>query len=703
MDITYFLQDNVKIPSSSSNALLHKFVSYLNKLIKNNTINLLEFTFMVQFAKSGGSIVNIVWLTNIINKIATPELIELAQSAFPKLFTSKAPTLQYDNSQITTDLIESKRNILEYTSDQITAIREILNFIGDHKRKAFGLYGYAGTGKTTTIVELVNFLLANKYIKKIAFTAPTNKAVNIMKAKMRSNIKALAEKITGRTSPNDEFNLEDVIDELQKFGLTIDFITIHRLLNYKNDFDIEGGRIFVRKGPSMIMNYDLVIIDECSMIPVQIVTHLFEDLRTAGMDGDNYKHIPKLIFSGDPCQLPSVNERVSVIFIKNKAQLPFDFFSKTMDQQPSKSKAQPKKLLKSTVDTINERYQSLTTEILDMKYVVLKEVVRNKIDNVVNLCYNIREWVEEIIKAPTLNKYVGIGVHMYRYNPKIPKTESTWFQKFLSLQQQNTSGNTSNIILTWTNRQTDDYNNSIRRIQFKDKPTIEKYEIGDILMLNDFYNFDETFIKAPQASKNKFYTSEQIKVVAITTTTKDQPLFVEHISKTIIKLKNAEAILSKYRTLLKILNSKTKRQYKVWKLSVQKLSEALIKDTIPELYPIYVLHDNSAPILDADKELSLGLIKKFRASITTEFMDQSAKIDKEIIRPLWRQWNKIFIDPFAKVNYGNAHSVHKSQGSSFYNVFVDSDDILNNPNPDEAKRCIYTALTRASNEIHLLL
>ena len=87
-------------------------------------------------------------------------------------------------------------------------------------------------------------------------------SINIMKAKMRSNIKALAEKITGKkySTDTENFNLEDVIDDLQKFGVTIDFITIHRLLNYKNDFDIEGGRIFVRGGKSTITNYELVIL-----------------------------------------------------------------------------------------------------------------------------------------------------------------------------------------------------------------------------------------------------------------------------------------------------------------------------------------------------------------------------------------------------------------------------------------------------------
>ena len=74
-----------------------------------------------------------------------------------------------------------------------------------------------------------------------------------------------------------------------------------------------------------------------------------------------------------------------------------------------------------------------------------------------------------------------------------------------------------------------------------------------------------------------------------------------------------------------------------------------------------------------------------------------------ILKQLWKEWNKIFNEPFANTNIGCSISCHKSQSSTYFNVFVDADDILNNPNTDEAKRCIYTALTRASNEIHILI
>ena len=103
------------------------------------------------------------------------------------------------------------------------------------------------------------------FIGELAFTAPTNKAVNIMKSKMRSNLKSLAEIITGRKYNNENFNLDDVIDDINHFGVKVDFITIHRLLNYKNDFDTEGDRIFIRGGSSSITNYEVVIVDECKL------------------------------------------------------------------------------------------------------------------------------------------------------------------------------------------------------------------------------------------------------------------------------------------------------------------------------------------------------------------------------------------------------------------------------------------------------
>jgi exodeoxyribonuclease-5 len=46
-------------------------------------------------------------------------------------------------------------------------------------------------------------------------------------------------------------------------------------------------------------------------------------------------------------------------------------------------------------------------------------------------------------------------------------------------------------------------------------------------------------------------------------------------------------------------------------------------------------------------------------------------------------------------------TAHKSQGSTFENVFVDVQNIWRNPNKEEAMQCLYVACSRASH--HLIL
>ena len=78
-------------------------------------------------------------------------------------------------------------------------------------------------------------------------------------------------------------------------------------------------------------------------------------------------------------------------------------------------------------------------------------------------------------------------------------------------------------------------------------------------------------------------------------------------------------------------------------------------------------------------------------------------ITKSIIRSLWKEFNDKFIATFANVNISMSITTHKAQSSTYFNVFVDADDILNNINSDEAKRSLYTACSRTSNELHILI
>ena len=78
------------------------------------------------------------------------------------------------------------------------------------------------------------------------------------------------------------------------------------------------------------------------------------------------------------------------------------------------------------------------------------------------------------------------------------------------------------------------------------------------------------------------------------------------------------------------------------------------------------------------------------------------EVDKKLNK-LYRDWQSNVTDKFAQLNYGYSITVHKSQGSTFKNVFVDISDILENNNIEETSKCLYTAITRSSNSLELLI
>ena len=248
----------------------------------------------------------------------------------------------------------------------------------------------------------------------------------------------------------------------------------------------------------------------------------------------------------------------------------------------------------------------------------------------------------------------------------------------------------------------------MRKTLYK-KATLNKFEIGDILILTDFYNIKETevvekkskkFDKDSKESKG-FYTSEQIKVTDIEHVTKAISEFTENLNG-ISKLKNCNDIKEKYVKAIKLINKNTTRKYNAWKLHVHKLAD-IISNTIPETHQIYVVNDNSLEILVKDRKYVAERIKELRNYYNNMHKENAENIDRHVIRPLWKELNKKLVEPFAKVNVFFSGTCHRAQGSTYYNVFVDADDILKNNNLDEAKRCLYTAITRTSNELHLYI
>ena len=165
---------------------------------------------------------------------------------------------------------------------QQESIKKLDNFIANVFDKFFILKGSAGTGKTTVITHFLNNTKFVNY--KIAFSATTNKAVSVLK----------------QMSPftnNKQYS----------------YLTIHKLLNIKRKITKEGKEEFnmVHDNNKLIKSlsiydFDIIIIDECSMLSNEIIESLYKLKRLKG----------KIIFIGDPAQLPPVNEESQIFSTK---------------------------------------------------------------------------------------------------------------------------------------------------------------------------------------------------------------------------------------------------------------------------------------------------------------------------------------------------------------------------------------------------
>ena len=579
---------------------------------------------------------------------------------------------------------------LKFTNDQKEGIRKIINFLTNNEISSYGLYGYAGTGKTTLIVNLISFLLKKRLINSVVFTAPTNKAVNIMKSKFRNEISNLLDKeIVESFDKNITF--QEQLRLLSKSGYNINFLTIHKLLSFKNEFNSSGEKIFQKGENATVNRYDLIIMDECSMLSLHVIIHLFDEIIKLKKDTTRIS-VPKILFVGDPAQLPPVNESNSSIFSKNNNQFSFKYFCSLLKDEKYDSNGYYNEVVDE--EDLMSRFNNLKNNITNQKDHILKQIVRSNNDNILAVSMSIRDWVLKKIRIPIIKKYVGTGVEVYKKKDSTDK----FINSFIKNIKSNKKTLSNNIILTWTNKACNDYNDIIRKSIFN-KKKISKFEINDMLIINDFYNFNET---NDNDKENRFYTSEQIKIVKIFQTEKGCSKFSPKLTKTAKKLKSNLVFKSKVKNTVDLLNINTKRVFKVWKLSINRIADIITKKEV-ETFDIFVIKDDDKERIEKEKEYCRTKIGELRDYFFVNFKEIKEQIDLYVIRPLWEQYSKIFNEPFANVNYGYCTTVHKSQGSTYHNVYIDINDILNNSRLDEMKRCMYTAVTRSSNKITLLI
>lgn len=149
-----------------------------------------------------------------------------------------------------------KRLIESLNEGQRKSFFEILEFFANPGMdQAFVLKGYAGTGKTYLLKKIVEWVNLTQKKNRIAITAPTNKAVQVLYT-------------LGEFAKTDhEQNATDLFETAKNVS-SITYSTIHKLLGLKEQITARGEQKFVaqKNDRNEILNYQILIVDETSML-----------------------------------------------------------------------------------------------------------------------------------------------------------------------------------------------------------------------------------------------------------------------------------------------------------------------------------------------------------------------------------------------------------------------------------------------------
>ncbi len=214
---------------------------------------------------------------------------------------------------------------LKPTPLQAQALEEIKKFLQDKTKQVFILKGYAGTGKTTLIKFLLDYLKETR--QNYLLAAPTGRATKVLSEKL-----GLMTQNEFNPQSIAPFMIDDIIFDTGFYTKPRPVETIHRTIYEFKKVKINPETLFDGlEGFDDHVEYDrddfklqfvlkvredegVIIIDEASMVSDvesydtssalfgsgKTLTDLFSALRRY-----------KFIFIGDPAQLPPVNQNIS--------------------------------------------------------------------------------------------------------------------------------------------------------------------------------------------------------------------------------------------------------------------------------------------------------------------------------------------------------------------------------------------------------
>jgi len=337
---------------------------------------------------------------------------------------------------------------------QKDAYQRLTDFIKGGEQ-LFCFEGYAGVGKSFSVNMFVEEQIA-RYGTRICIACPTHKALRVL---------------VHMADFESEENLA--------------YLTVHSLLGLKPIVTDGGVETFVkdRKNPNKVGDYDLIIIDEASMLDDKLFAFLLEEIEI--------NPFLKIIFVGDGKQLPPVHHKSSA----------------PMDEDRRKSN--------------NIGHSSLT------------EIVRQKGTNpIIKLSKEIREGTFRPVTQVNDDGHGVMVVHQKDYKAVL--------EKLFTGGKYDADPNHCRVV-AWTNNTVNGLNTQIRKMIYKEKikESVEKFKAdgfhGDDLIQK--VKEEYPFYKGGVMYLPKYVTGDKVIV--------DKPIFTTDGSQ-IEYQTNEELIIQDY-------------------------------------------------------------------------------------------------------------------------------------------------------------
>jgi superfamily I DNA/RNA helicase len=234
---------------------------------------------------------------------------------------------------------------------------------------------------------------------------------------------------------------------------------------------------------------------------------------------------------------------------------------------------------------------------------------------------------------------------------------------------------TTTVVLAYTNERVRYYNEHLRKKVLPHVSVGKKFEPQEMIMFNNYYQ--ATSANRPKEDPLhtiKYYTSYQVRLESCVEAVYD----IDY--KAILDTLTQEAAAGANKEAMAALRT--------------------LQSLLPNHIPIYLIAAEGNYIVRSP--LHYQKVQEALEVVKTTFGSIKGYFAEDTVALFWDFYYQQMRDVFADVAYGYAMTVHKSQGSTYQRVFIDMKDIIQrNPKERESYQCLYTAITRASSEVHI--